>query len=70
MGEFNILLHYRNESGNIAHSSDVPAFVENNGVEPMTFPMTRDALTLAFNDQLNKFSALHPFDEGFTLNSF
>jgi len=44
--------------------------VENNGVEPMTFPMLRDALSLVVNDLFYEFSAFHFLNKSFTLSGF
>ena len=44
--------------------------VENNGVEPMTFPMLRDALSLVINDLFYEFSAFHVLNESFALSGF
>lgn len=44
--------------------------VENNGVEPMTFPMLRDALPLVIDDLFYEFSAFHSLNESFALIGF
>ena len=44
--------------------------VENNGVEPMTFPMLRDALSFVVNDLFYEFSAFHFLNNSFTLSGF
>ena len=44
--------------------------MENNGVEPMTFPMLRDALSLVVNDLFYEFSAFHLLNKSFALAGF
>ena len=44
--------------------------VENNGVEPMTFPMLRDALSLVVNDLFYELLAFHLLNESFALSGF
>ena len=44
--------------------------VENNGVEPMTFPMLRDALSLVVNDLFYELPTLHLLNKSFTLSGF
>lgn len=44
--------------------------VDNKGVEPMTFPMLRDALSLVIDDLFYEFSAFHSLNESFTLAGF